>query len=212
MKIKNLSHPFWLVLLLSCAAMVFSGCQTTKPTHQPFPLAAGEPKMDAIVLRAGDGLKISFPGSANLDTTQPIRRDGKIVMPLIGEVEAAGLTPDALQQKLIKLYASQISSSEVLVTLESSSFPVFVTGSVIHPGKILSDHPITALEAVMEAGGPDYNTANMKAVNVSRMEKGEMKSYKLNLKEALEGGTGKSKPFYLKPNDILFIPQRLLLF
>jgi len=61
-------------------------------------------------------------------------------------VDAAGLTPDALQKKLIDLYAPQISSKEVTVAVQSSAFPVFVNGSVVHPGKILSDHPITALK------------------------------------------------------------------
>src|SRR5208282_5320527 len=117
---------------------------------------------EAIILREGDTLKITFPGSPNLDTTQPIRRDGKLNLPLIGEMDAAGLSPAALQEKLVKAYASQISTKEVMVQVESSTFPVFVSGSVVHPGKILSDHPMTALEAVMEAGGFIYETANMK--------------------------------------------------
>lgn len=210
MRKKYFTNQVRAVLLLSLAASLFSGCETTAP-HQALQTASDEARMEGIILRAGDGLKISFPGSPNLDTAQPIRRDGKIVLPLVGEVVAVGLTPDALQEKLIKLYAPQISSKEVLVTLESSSFPVFVTGSIIHPGKIQSDHPITALEAVMEAGGFDYSTANMTSVKISRMEKGEMKSYKLNLKDALEGGKN-SRPFYLKPNDIVFVPERLRIF
>lgn len=209
MKKIKISNPVWLVL--SLATILFSGCQLPPPAHQPAVTASADTNTDVIILRAGDAIRVSFPGSPNLDTAQPIRRDGKIVMPLVGEVEAADLTPDALQQKLIKLYADQISSKEVLVTLSSSTFPVFVTGSVIHPGEILSDHPITALEAVMKAGGFDYNTANMKSVKVSRTEKGETKSYKLDLKAALEGGKN-VKPFYLKPNDILFVPQRLQIF
>ena len=210
MKIKKLSDTVLLGGSLALALFVLSGCETTA-SHQTNESASEEARVEGIVLRAGDGVKISFPGSPNLDTTQPIRRDGKIVMPLVGEVEAAGMTPEALQTKLIKLYAPQIASKEILVTIESSSFPVFVTGSVIHPGKILSDHPLTALEAVMEAGGFDYNSADMKAVKVSRMEKGEMKSYKLDLKQALEGGKN-GRPFYLKPGDILFVPERLQIF
>jgi polysaccharide export outer membrane protein len=210
MNMKKLLIHAWLLLLLSCAVLAFSGCQTTPPSHLPVSSAGGETNTDAIVLRAGDAIKVAFPGSPNLDTAQPIRRDGKIVMPLVGEVEAAGLSPDALQTKLVNLYKSQISSSEVLVTLESSSFPVYVTGAVVHSGKVNSDHPITALEAVMEAGGFDYNTANMKAVKVNRTENGVTKIYILNLKDALE--VGKKKPFYLKPNDILFVPQRLQIF
>ncbi|HZL78624.1 MAG TPA: polysaccharide biosynthesis/export family protein, partial [Candidatus Limnocylindrales bacterium] len=139
--------------LLAAAMLVFTGCATTQAEKDSLTAAAKQSRSEMIVLREGDVLKISFPGSANLDTIQPIRRDGRIAMPLIGEVDAAGLTPDGLQEKLIKLYASQISTKEVIVFVQSSSFPVFVSGSVVHPGKILSNHPITALEAVMEAGG-----------------------------------------------------------
>src|ERR1022692_4520736 len=126
----------------------------------PVASSAEPPHSEKIVLREGDVLKITFPGSANLDTAQPIRRDGKLNLPLVGEVEAAGLTPDDLQKKLVALYASQISSKEITVQVQSSTFPVFVTGAVVKPGKVLSDHPMTALEAVMEAGGFNYDTAN----------------------------------------------------
>lgn len=211
MKIKNLFRWFCVAGMLTAAAAGLSGCQTA-PTAAAG-AASEEARIEGIILRAGDTIKIAFPAAPNLDTAQPIRRDGKIVMPLVGEVEAAGLTPNVLQTNLIKLYKSQIASSEIVVTVESSSFPVFVTGAVVHSGKINSDHPITALEAVMEAGGFDYNTADMKHVKISRMEKGEMKHYVLNLKEELEGGAGKqSKPFYLKPNDIVFVPQKLQIF
>ena len=141
---------------------------------------------------------------------QQIRRDGKITLPLVGEVEAVGLTPDGLKQKVVELYGTQIASKEVNVSLQTSTFPVFVNGSVIHPGKILSDHPITALEAVMEAGGFDYNTANLKNVKVIRNEKGSLKNYRLNLKAILDGKS--DQPFYLKPGDIVFVPERFQMF
>ena len=210
MKLNLQSHKLFLTGGFLAALLVLTGCQTTNPIP-PATQNAANNQTESLVLRAGDSIKVSFPGAPNLDTAQPIRRDGKIVMPLVGEVDAAGLTPGVLQEKLIKLYADQISSKEVVVTVESSSFPVFVTGSVIHPGKINTDHPMTALEAVMEAGGFDYNTANMSSVKISRMENGMMKSYKLDLKKALDGDKN-TKPFYLKPNDILFVPERLQIF
>ncbi|HTB85351.1 MAG TPA: polysaccharide biosynthesis/export family protein [Candidatus Sulfotelmatobacter sp.] len=194
----------FLTALMAAATLTFAGCATPPP-----PSTAAMPP-PVITLREGDTIKISFPGSANLDTTQQIRRDGKINLQLVGEVDAAGLTPDDLQKKLIDLYAPQISSKEVTVSLLSSTFPVFVNGEVAHPGKIMSDHPMTALEAVMEAGGFNPDTANMKAVKVNRIEAGKYKSYELNLKDILDGKT--SAPFYLKPNDIVYVPERFQLF
>ena len=165
------------------------------------------PSAPTYVLRAGDTLKISFPGSPNLNSVQQIRSDGKITLSLgLGETDAAGLTVEALQKKLMNLYAPQLSSKEVTVEVQSSSFPVYVTGAVLHPGKITTDHPITALEAVMEAGGFDYTTANLKGVVVIRQEGNRTRNYTLNLKRVMEGKV--DKPFYLKPADIIYVPQR----
>jgi protein involved in polysaccharide export with SLBB domain len=62
------------------------------------------------------------------------------------------MTPSDMEKELVKLYASQLVSKEVSVTVVSSTFVVFVSGAVIRPGKIISDHPLSALEAIMEAG------------------------------------------------------------
>jgi polysaccharide export outer membrane protein len=86
-------------------------------------------------------VKDAFPGSANLDSTQQIWRDGKVALPLVGEVGAAGLTPEELQQKLVGIYGTQITTKEVTVAVRSSAFMVFVTGSVIHPGKFFPTIP-----------------------------------------------------------------------
>lgn len=200
-----------IVLLASVA-----GCQTeqftpTSPAKQTAkPAAAAVANVavatEAAALREGDVIKISFPGSPNLDTTQQIRRDGKISPPLVGEVKAAGLTPSELQSQLMDLYAPQLVTKQVTVEVESAAFPIYVTGAVLRPGKIVSNHPMTALEAIMEAGGFDYTKADLKHVTVVRQEETGTKKYILNLKRVMEGETG--KPFYLKPADIIYVPER----
>jgi polysaccharide export outer membrane protein len=226
-------HPFSWVMLpaaLIVAGMI-AGCETqpVSPTNalngqaantnelaaasEALSVQTNEPvanTSDLVNLREGDVLKISFPGSPTLDTTQPIRRDGKITLPLVGEVDAAGMPPSTLESKLVDLYAPQLSSKQVTVEVVSSSFPVYVTGMVLRPGEILSDHPITALEAVMEAGGFDYTKANAKNVVVIRREGNIMKNYRLNLKAVLQGE--QSEPFYLKPDDIVYVPERFSMF
>ena len=194
--------------LLLAATIAFTGCDTmpSGKSDSTLKAAVAATHSEKIVLREGDSIKITFPGSANLDTTQPIRRDGKINMPLVGEVPAAGLTPDELQRKLVELYAPQISSKEIIVQVQSSAFPVYVTGAVVKPGKIMSDHPMTALEAVMEAGGFNYETANLKAVKIVRNENGVMQHFTVDLKAVLQGNETKS--FYLKPGDIVYVPER----
>lgn len=189
---------------LGCAALIaVTGCQTPHSNSLDGQLVGHS---EAITLREGDVLKISFPGAPNLDTTQPIRRDGKIVLSMVGEVTAAGMSRADLQAEIIKLCASQLVSKEVTVTVVSSSFPVFVTGAVLRPGKIQSDHTLSALEAVMEAGGFDYTKANLRGVVVIRQEKSGVKRFTLDMKKVLDGKT--AEPFYLQPSDIVYVPER----
>ena len=185
--------------------LTIAGCQTQAPHFKGAMPEAGSAAA-VISLREGDVLNISFPGAANLNTTQQIQRDGKISLPLIGELKVAGMSSADIEKELIKRYDSQLVSKEVSVTVVSASFPVYVTGSVLHPGKILSNRPISALEAIMEAGGVNYATANMKGVSVIRYEGGQAKHYTLNLMKLLRGEPG--EPFYLKPSDIIYVPEK----
>ena len=163
-----------------------------------------------VKLREGDVINVSFPGSASLDSSQKIRVDGKIVLPLIGEMKAAGMTPAELQQQLITLYAPQVATKQVVVTLQSSTFPVFVTGAVLRPGRVDADHPLTPLAAVMEAGGFDYTKANLKAVVVIRQEKTGTTKHTINLKRQMEGAS--DAPFYLQPSDVVYVPEKFVWF
>ena len=205
------------------ALAVVAGCQTEPASFAPVPEKATNSVQPVIpeavlapppatvndtsfTLREGDILKITFPGSPNLNTTQQIRTDGKVQLLLVGEVSAAGMTPVDLQKKLMDLYAPQLTSKEVIVEVLNSSFPVYITGAVLRPGRISSDHPITALEAIMEAGGFDYTKANLKDVVVIRQEGNQTRNYTLNLKLIMDGKS--SDPFYLKPADIIYVPEK----
>jgi len=192
-------------LVLTLLLLTAAGCQTSEPKPRPT-----SPQGEALILREGDALKITFPGSPNLDTTQTIRRDGKITLQLAGEITATGKTPSELEKEIADAYGSQLLNKEVSVTVISSSIPVFVTGAVLNPHKVMSDHPITALEAIMEAGGFDYAKANLKDVRVIRFENDHQQTYQLNLKLAMEGK--QSEPFPLKPYDIVYVPERFTWF
>jgi polysaccharide export outer membrane protein len=132
-----------------------TGCKSTKSDQQLTAVAeaaAKEADSEPIVLHEGDAVRITFPGAPTLNTVQQIRRDGRITLPDVGEFKATGLTPTEMEQELLKLYGPQLQTKEVTVGVESSAFLVYVTGSVSRPGKIVTDRPINALEAVMEAG------------------------------------------------------------
>jgi polysaccharide export outer membrane protein len=196
--------------LIFGASLFIAGCESAPSSstveQSVVDKASHGKEAEVLVLREGDDVRISFPGAPNLDTTQRVRTDGRITLSMVGEVMAAGMTPSELEKKLLELYSTQLVSKEVTVTVVSSTFTVFVTGAVSKPGKIVADHPISALEAVMEAGGFDATKADMRAVRVVRVQDGVTKNYIVNLKLALEGG--QSEPFYLKRSDIVYVPEK----
>lgn len=178
------------------------------PTMTTAPLMQGGDNK-SIVLREGDMVKVTLPDSPNLSTEQQIRRDGRIVLPLIGEVQAAGSTPEQLQAELIKAYSPQISTKEIVVNIVNSSFPVFVTGGVLRPGKILVNHPMMPLEAVMEAGGFAPN-ADKKHVRIVREINGQVQKFDFNLKAVINGS--QNETFFLQPSDMIFVPEKFTWF
>ena len=207
----NRGASFGVVVVAGLLLLVATGCQTPPPAQQFGGVPPkNAPKADALLLREGDSVRVTFPGAPNLNSVQQIRRDGEISLPLIGEFKAAGLTPSGMEAELVKLYSPQLQTKEVTVTLESSAFAVYVTGAVLRPGRITSERPMTALEAIMEAGGFDYTKANLKAVAVIRRENGRTERHVLNLKRLLNGQ--QEDPFNLRPADIVFVPERFTWF
>lgn len=198
------------LLLAALIVLGASGCHTTStPSFEDVQVkqAAAHSSSNSpssLVLHEGDKVTITFPGAPTLNTVQVIRRDGRITLSLVGEVEAAGKTPAQLEQELVKLYGPQLQTKEVNVAAESS-LAVYVTGAVLRPGRITSDRPITALQAIMEAG-VDYTKANLKSVRVIRNEDGKTEHHVLNLKRVLQGTAGDQ--FMLKPADIVYVPER----
>ena len=199
---KALAKLSVLVCVVVVVVVPLAGCTTAGPIFQddltPY---------SSVKLTEGDTLSITFPGSPDLDTAQRIRRDGKIDMKTVGEIQAAGKTPKELEKDILKLYEKDLVLKEVSVILQSTSYPVYVTGSVMHPGKIMAERPISALEAIMEAGGFDNAKANLKRVVVLRIEDGQLKRHELNFKDLLDGKT--KQLFYLRPNDVVYIPEKV---
>src|SRR5881275_144009 len=137
-----------LFAFLVFAALACGSCQTPLP---PLPNPPGP--YTAVRLSPGDVLKLSFAEESDLDQTQKIRRDGKISLPFLGEVTAAGKRVIDLQRELVRRYEDQLDNPEVLVTLENSSATVIISGFVTYPGKVTFDRPTTVYQAIMQSGG-----------------------------------------------------------
>src|SRR5437870_8039144 len=121
--IRDSRAVFCVCAFLVFAALTCGGCQTPQP---PLPNPPG-PKT-AVRLSPGDVIKVAYADETIPDQTQKIRRDGKVSLPLIGEVTAAGKRTIAFQHELVSLYEGQLENNEVLVTLESGVATVTVAG------------------------------------------------------------------------------------
>ena len=186
-------------LLVVVMALSGAGCQT--PTSLPKQLTG----QSSGVLAPGDVLKLTFSGAPDLSQVQRIRSDGKVSLPQIGQVEAAGKRLGEFQEDLSRLYKSKLTNTEVVVALESSSIPVYVSGAVNKPGKVALERPMTVLEAIMEAGGPS-NLASLKKVVVIRNSGGKHFTQTFDLSPALRGQA--TPAFYLRPYDMINVPER----
>lgn len=189
-------------VLLFAVALWCSGCQS--PHVATLPPGVIAPSTGALA--PGDVLKISFTGARQHDLTQKIRPDGRISLPMVGEVTASGKTVAALQAELSRLYQSQLQDSEVVVMVDSRAAAVYVMGAVNKPGKIPLERPMTAFEAIMEAGGFDQGLANLKKVILVRNENGRQFTQTLDLSPAISERS--SAAFFLKPYDVICVQER----
>ena len=126
---RALSPSSCLFASLVFAALTCGGCQTSLP---PLPNPPG-PKT-AVRLSPGDTIKVSYADETVSDQTQKIRRDGKVSLPLIGEVTASGKRIIDFQNQLVSLYEDQLENSGLVVTLESGAVGVTVSGFANKPG------------------------------------------------------------------------------
>jgi len=143
----------------------FSGFCRADVRRLPEPATASaesaSPKT-AVRLSPGDVIKVAYADESIPDQTQKIRRDGKVSLPLIGEVTAAGKRVIDFQYELVSRYEGKLEESEVLVTLENGTANVIVSGFANKPGTYPFDRPTTVYQAVMEAGGvSDYGSQAM---------------------------------------------------
>ncbi len=214
----------WLLLkacLLLSVVILIAGCHSPAAFPDPnlmaeqaaVPATAAPAQLDARAanyatnqLQEGDIVSINFQYSTNFNTVQKITLDGVLNLDTVGPVKAAGKTVAELQTELAKLYEPQVKGDMVTVKIIASGNSIYISGAVIRPGKISMDRPMTALEAIMEAGGFDLSRAKLSQVIVVRLEEGKQKTFRLNLKQALNGAD--ETPFYLKPFDIVHVPTK----
>ena len=200
LKLRSLISVAGICGTLGVLACAESGCETEKGAS-----LSGQAEVPKhVILASGDVVKLNFSAAPELNQSQKVRADGKLSLPLVGEVDAAGKTVGQLQAELIQLYKSQLKTPEVTVSLEGSTTTVTVSGAVNKPGRIVFERPTTVFQAIMEAGGPS-TFGTLSHVRLHRTVNGVQKSQVFNLQGMMKGE--ETKPFYVRDGDIIVVPQ-----
>lgn len=156
------------------------------------------------VIGADDTLHISVWKEPDLSETLPVRPDGKISMPLLNDITAAGLTPLQLKDSITEKLKKYIADPRVTVVVTAmNSRRIFVTGEVVHTGPLPLLPHMTMLQALAQAGFTQF--ANLKAIYLLRTENGEQKKIPFNYKEVVKGNHPEQN-IMLKPGDTLVVP------
>src|SRR6476660_9941237 len=198
---REVSPSSCLFAFLVFAALALGGCQSPLP---PLPNPPGP--HTAVRLSPGDVIKVAYADESVPDQAQKIRRDGKVSLPLIGEVTAAGKRVLAFQNELISRYEGKLDNNEVLVTLENGSATVTVAGFANRAGVYTFDRPTTVYQAVMQAGGvSDYGSPSN--IHLTRIVNGAQLSETINLRPTIRGEP--TRPTYVQDGDVIYIARSL---
>jgi polysaccharide export outer membrane protein len=188
-------------VLLLVMTLVCGGCQTALP-----PLPNQQGPRAAVRLSPGDVIKVAYADESVPDQTQKIRRDGKLSLPLIGEVTAAGKRVIAFQHELVSRYEGKLDNNQVLVTVENGAATVTVSGFANRPGVYTFDRPTTVYQAVMQAGGvSDYGSPSN--IHLTRIVNGAQLSERINLRPTIRGEA--TRPRYVQDGDVIYIARSL---
>lgn len=180
-------------------------------TATPTPLevaaqAAVQPPLPAdYLIGPEDVLIIIFWREKDLSSEVTVRPDGRISIPLLQDVEAAGLTPDQLRLKLLSLSQRFVEDANITVVVKQIlSRRVYITGQVTKPGAYSLTSPTTVVQLISIAGGL-LEYADAKNIVIMRNEKNAPTSYRLNYKELAERKNLKQN-ILLKPGDTVIVP------
>jgi protein involved in polysaccharide export with SLBB domain len=204
-RLHSFAIPLAGFLLLSSIAL--SGCTTWVPVGAPN--VAQEPlpatPVTAYKLVPGDLLSIRFYGNAELNEDVPIRPDGGISLPFVGDVKAGGLSPAELDEDLTKRFTGELRNPHIVVLVkEFGSQRVWVGGEVSRPGMLAMRGPLSLFAALQEAGGL-LPTARRKQIVLIRPDHGGRPVGRTIDIRALESGARPDLDVQLQ--DVIFVPR-----
>ncbi|HEV2223351.1 MAG TPA: polysaccharide biosynthesis/export family protein [Candidatus Acidoferrales bacterium] len=219
MKFRFVEKAKWLLVIPAIAAIVFSaGAQDTKTTSTAATdssAKAAQPENRAsvsmvdsksYVIGENDVLEIDVWKEKEISRTIPVRPDGKISLPLVGEIQASGMTPMQLQDDLTKRLKAYIENPEVTVIVSDPRSHQFnVVGEVNRPGSYQLSQAMTVLDAIAQSGGFKDFAKETKIYVLRPMPDGTRVRMPFNYKQVIKGNDMQEN-VALKPGDTVVVP------
>jgi polysaccharide export outer membrane protein len=191
-----------LAMLVACASDIPS--VKTLAKHQESNSAVDKSDADYLI-GPGDVLSIDVWKEEELSKQVSVRLDGKISLPLVNDIEAAGLTLVQLREQLAEKYKDFVDVPEVSVTvIESRSKRIYLLGKVTRPGEYPLQKDMTIVQAISLAGGL-AEWADSSDVKLIRKIKGTEKTFRVDY-DAIVSGEDLAQNVQLEPDDTIFVP------
>ncbi len=191
-----------LVMLVACASDIPS--VKTLAKHQESNPATSTSD-DSYLIGPGDVLSIDVWKEPDLSKQVSVRLDGHISLPLVNDVEAAGLTSTELREQLTEKYKDFVDVPEVSVTvIESRSKRIYLLGKVNAPGEYPLQKNMTIVQAISLAGGL-AEWADSSDIKLIRKIKGTEKTFRVDY-DAIVSGEDLAQNVQLQPDDTIFVP------
>jgi len=195
---------------VAAVALLVAGCESI-----PLPVDAADrtfANVEEYRIGVDDRIQVTVWRNPELSVTAPVRPDGKISVPLIGDVDAGGRTPSEVGESIKRQLSSYIRDPNVVVIiteLRSHEFlsRVRVTGAVRTPRSMPYRQGMTILDAVLEAGGVN-DFASPNRAKLYRKAKNKTEAFDIELGNILIKGRLETN-LYLRPGDVITVPERL---
>jgi polysaccharide export outer membrane protein len=193
---------------LVIALMVTAGATTAAAQAlemAPVAAAADDRLPPDYVIGADDVLTIQFWSEKDMSAEVTVRPDGKIALPLLNDVPAAGLTPEELRDRLLTAARKFVENPNPTVMVKTiNSRKVFITGQIEKPGTYPINHSLTVLQLIALAGGL-REFVQGKNISVLRQENDRQVVYRFNYRDVINA-KNLEQNIQLKPGDTIDVP------
>jgi len=207
-----MSHPFRVAFLVILAAL--AGCATPSRGTAPPGIDPAAPAVSEYHIGVDDILQVSVWHNPDLDAKVPVRPDGMISVPLIGDVKAGGRTPSEVSAEIASRLATYVRDPQVaviLTELRSHEYlsRVRVTGAVRQPISIPYRQGMTVLDAVLAAGGTtDFASPDRTELYRKSRDGNGSTAYPVRLDRILKQGDLATN-YPAQPGDVITVPERV---